>query len=404
MSQPPNKTACILPWISIETSPQGGARPCCLYREEITKENGERYLLTETPLSEIFNSKYMQDLRTAFRNGEKPEHCKSCWAEEEVGRQSKRMSSFVRLPHIVDDVVWEDNTSTQLKFIDLKLGNICNLKCRICGSWSSSKWAQEELDYAPDVAKKDHMAYTYLRQGFWPRNSPKFWEDLKSLLPEIVYFEFTGGEPFLIQEHFDLLKFAADNGHAEHIEIHYNTNSTVYPEDAFELWSKFKSVEVAFSIDDIGPRFEYQRYGANWEESVQNVQKINALRKVMPNLKTQVCLTVNVFNVYYLEELCNWVINQEFDVDYFNMLHDAWMMSIKSLTPEAKTLVIDKLTNGNFIPRHRRDVDQVIEFIKAGEGSDGTVFVKRIKQTDDYRNQKLSDHHPEIAEAMGYNK
>ena len=190
----------MLPWISIETSPIGTARPCCLAVDEITNTSGEKFLLTTNTLQEIYQSEYMQNLRAEFLSGSKPETCKRCWEEEAAGRTSKRINSRVRLKEYYDKVDWKNMTPDQLWFIDLKIGNICNLKCRICGSWSSSKWAQEEIDYLPDVNRKDHLAYTYLKDGAWPRENALFWDNLKELLPNIKYFEFTGGEPFLIQQ------------------------------------------------------------------------------------------------------------------------------------------------------------------------------------------------------------
>ena len=71
----------------------------------------------------------------------------------------------------------------------------------------------------------------FLQDGTWPRNSPAFWENLKELLPTIKYIEFTGGEPFLIEEHFKLLRYAVDQNYSKRIDIHYNTNGTVYPND-----------------------------------------------------------------------------------------------------------------------------------------------------------------------------
>jgi MoaA/NifB/PqqE/SkfB family radical SAM enzyme len=398
------KQICMLPWVSLETSPTGGARPCCMFKEEIKDEHGDRYLLTKTPLSDIYNSKYMQTLRAQFRNGDLPEQCSSCWDEEKAGRQSKRMSTFLRLPHLANEVEWENDTPNQLKFIDLKLGNICNLKCRICGSWSSSKWAKEELAYTPHVDKKDHLATTFFKQGQWPRKAPKFWEDLKSLLPQISYFEFTGGEPFLIQQHFDLLQFAVDSGEAHHIEIHYNTNATQWPDHAADIWRHFKTVEVAFSIDNLGKRFEYERYGAKWKTAEQIVTFANGLRKEMPNLQTQMCLTVNIFNVYYLEELCAWMSRQQFNYDYFNMLHGEKEYRIDQMTLAAKELVISKLRNGSFTTEHKKQIEFIINFINNGPCSDGKRFVEKVKKTDDYRKQCLLDTHKEIAEAMGYTK
>ena len=87
----PHETFCVLPWVSLETSPIGTVRPCCLAEDEITDNTGKKYSLLTTNLDEIHNSKYMESLRQQFVNGEKPDTCKKCWDEERSGRTSKRM-------------------------------------------------------------------------------------------------------------------------------------------------------------------------------------------------------------------------------------------------------------------------------------------------------------------------
>lgn len=398
---------CMLPWISIETSPTGTARPCCLAVDEITQPDGTKYLLRENSLEEIYHSEYMQDLRKDFLAGNKPSTCQRCWDEEAAGRTSKRMNSRVRLKEYYDSVDWNNLNPDQLWFIDLKLGNICNLKCRICGSWSSSKWAQEEINYVDQeyqlvgmpYDRKTHLAYKFLQDGAWPRESEVFWDNLKTLLPNIKYLEFTGGEPFLIEQHFDLLRYAVEHDYAKNIEIHYNTNGTVFP-DSHELWSHFKHVEIAFSIDNTEARFEYERYGADWLEVQENINKFNQLRN--SKLSTQICLTVNVQNVYYLPELCDWLAAHTFNHVYFNMLHDPWHMCIGKMTPEAQAIVIARLSSHNFTPKYRAEILRIIKFIENGQGSDGKEFLRKMQLTDEYRKQSFLDTHPEIARAMGY--
>jgi MoaA/NifB/PqqE/SkfB family radical SAM enzyme len=395
---------CILPWISIETSPIGTARPCCLAKDEITyfDEQGyeHKYDLKQHTLEEIYHSRYMQVLRRDFLYGKKPTTCQRCWDEEAAGRTSKRINSRVRLKEYVDSIDFNDLDPNNLWFIDLKLGNICNLKCRICGSWSSSKWAKEEIDYVPGLEnRKEHLAYKFLTDGAWPRENPQFWENLKTLLPNIKYFEFTGGEPFLIEQHFDLLRYAVETGDSQHIEIHYNTNGTVLP-DGHILWQHFKHVEVAFSIDNIGARFEYERYGAKWDEVEHNIRRFTEMRSA--KFSTQLCLTVNIQNVYYLPEICDWISDQVFDHVYFNMLHDPWHMCISYMTSEAQALVIDWLESHKFSPKHRAEVLRIVQFIKNGEGSDGKEFLRKMQTTDQYRGQTFLVTHPEIAKAMGY--
>ena len=397
------KTICMLPWISIETSPMGTTRPCCLAQEQITDENGNKYDLNETDLETVYRSEYMQNLRRQFRAGEKPETCADCWREEAVGRNSKRINSQIRLKELYPLVDWANDTPDQLWFVDLKLGNICNLKCRICGSWSSSKWAEEEMNYLPPGAnKKEHIAYQWLKKGAWPRKTTTFWDNLRTLLPEIKYFEFTGGEPWLIQEHFDLLKYAVDQGYAKNIDIHYNTNGTQWPEDAPELWKHFNRVDIAFSIDNVGDRFEYERYGAKWETANEIIDKTHQLRKTQRNITTQLCFTINIQNVYYLDELLHWAAPKMFNSIHFNMLHSPNHMSVQYMTPAAQELVINKLQSITWPGRYQQEVDNVVKFIQSGSGSDGREFLRQMQRTDEYRKQNFTTTHIEIAKAMGY--
>ena len=395
---------CMLPWISIETSPIGSARPCCLAHDEIADEYGVKYDLNKTDLVTIYKSDYMQRLRQDFRTGVKPATCNRCWDEEAAGRTSKRIHSQVRLKELYTQVDWSNDTPDQLWFVDLKLGNICNLKCRICGSWSSSKWADEELKYMPkEFNKKQHIAYQWLKQGAWPRNQDtNFWNNLRELLPNIKYIEFTGGEPWLIKEHFDLLEYAVAQGYSKNIDIHYNTNGTVIPTEAW-VWRHFGRVDIAFSIDNVNERFEYERYGANWDEVVENIDTIHRLRDQGSNITTQLCFTVNIQNVYYLDELLAWADTKGFNNIYFNMLHSPDHVSVQRMTPQAQELVLNKLKTVFWTSSfYQREIDNVIKFIELGSGSDGREFLEKMQRTDAYRKENFALTHPEIAGAMGY--
>jgi hypothetical protein len=84
------------------------------------------------------------------------------------------------------------------------------------------------------------------------------------------------------------------------------------------------------------------------------------------------------------------------------MLHDPRHFNIGEMTAEAKQLVIDKLRNGKFIPKHQVEIDRVIKFIENGPTSDGKKFVHEMKRLDARRKENFAVTHPEIAQAMGY--
>ena len=403
MNLPHNKF-CVLPWISLETSPIGTVRPCCLAEDELLDNAGEKFDLNTTSLTTVQNSHSMRKLRQQFIDKEQPETCKKCWNEERAGRDSKRIHTLNRLKHILPEQDWTLDAKP-LMFLDLKLGNICNLKCRICGSWSSSTFATEELKFLPaNSNKKESNHYTMLSKGAWPRENKTFWDEIDRIINEVRYIEFTGGEPFMIKEHFDLLRSLAERGMAKNVEIHYNTNGTQFPEYAEEIWKHFKTVEIAFSIDDVDTRFEYQRSGAKWDEVCNNIAKFKEMKQRNKNIQLQVCTTVNVFNVYYLEEVANWIDKQGFDFVYWNMMHEARHFSISSLPQQAKTAITSKLQSATVSDSTRQEFKQIIDFMNNGIELSGDKLIAEIAEVDRRRNENLKTVAPEFAELINYEK
>jgi MoaA/NifB/PqqE/SkfB family radical SAM enzyme len=397
----PHDQFCVLPWISIEASPIGTVRPCCLADDEILDNNGNKFELSTANFIDIQNSDHMRDLRTEFLAGTRPETCRKCWNEEDAGRKSKRMHTLDRLKHSLNDESWTTDAKS-LMFVDLKLGNICNLKCRICGSWSSSQFAGEEISFLPRAEQKSSYAYKMLRAGAWPKENTHFWQQIDNVLEDIRYIEFTGGEPFMIDQHFDMLQGIIDRGIAAQVEIHYNTNGTLFPDRGPEIWRHFKTVEIAVSVDDIGPRFEYQRSNASWHTVKENINRFKIMRESMPNIQLQCCITVNVFNVRYLEEVALWISLQEFDFVYWNMMHDAWYFSISRLPSAAKECIADYIGNCNAPEQFRLEFNRIVDFMNQGESSDGVETRSEIQKLDQRRQQDLKKIAPELAEILGY--
>ena len=396
----PHKKFCVLPWVSLETSPIGTVRPCCLAEEEIIDINGNKFNLAKSAeLADIQDSNYMRGLRKQFLRAEQPDTCKKCWAEEDAGRTSKRMHTLDRLEHLIPDDEWTQDPKP-LMFLDLKLGNICNLKCRICGSWSSSTFAVEELESVKD--KKSSFHYSMIKQGRWAQDNNHFWQEISDIAHQIRYIEFTGGEPFMIKEHFQFLERIVDMRIAGQIEIHYNTNGTQFPEEAENIWQHFKTVEIAFSIDDVGPRFEYQRANAVWSEVEYNIARFMAMRDRHLNIQLQACITVNAFNVMYLEDVANWADQQGFNFVYWNMLHTARYLSISALPNSVKFITEQQLQIAKVRGKTRKEFDRIIEFMMLGDSSDGQELLSKILDLDLKRKQDLTTHHFKLAEALGY--
>ena len=400
----PHDKFCVLPWVSLEASPIGTVRPCCLADDEIVDSNSVKFNLKSANFKDIQNSEYMYQLRQEFLAGNKPATCRKCWNEEKSGRTSKRMHTLDRLKHMGISSEWTQDAKP-LMFLDLKLGNICNLKCRICGSWSSSQFASEEIAQLPSEEKKKSHAYAMLKAGAWPRENTQFWNEIDQCLDDIRYIEFTGGEPFMIAEHFAMLQGIVDRGIAHQVEIHYNTNGTMFPEQAEEIWRHFKTVEIAFSIDDVGSRFEYQRTNAGWDDVQENIKKFFALKRYLPDtIQLQVCTTVNVFNVRYIDEVARWNAGHAFNFVYWNMLHDAWYFSIATLPDAAKTEITRYLETADVPAQYQAEFGRIVDFMNRGTSTDGNVLRTQIQDLDRKRNQDLARVAPEFAKLINYVK
>lgn len=328
---------CHIPWSGIEARPNGTYKPCCVYKYTIKDAEGRELTTMNHDIGQAQNSADMDRLRQEFKEGKRPEGCEACWKEEDVGKTSKRQHTWLKSPEIGTVCVSKDVVLPA--YLDLKLGNICNLKCRICSPHSSSQMVADWAKLDPD--NKDHWQQ-FNKTGMWPRKSNRLLDTLDDWLPHVRYLEITGGEPLMIQEQFAVLQRCIDLGVAGRIDVHYNTNGTQYPEEAVKhIWPHFKRVELAFSIDDIGKRFEYQRKNAKFDEVDQNIRKFRD--SGLKNLSPQVCTTINFFNIMYIDELAKYVEDWAPDYWHINILHWPVEFDVQRLDPVTKKQITEKL-------------------------------------------------------------
>ena len=229
---------------------------------------------------DFFNNEYLQNIRNSWKQGIWPMACNSCKTVESRGGVSRRQGAtkWYHQNGITD-------TEPALVRLDYWTGDLCNLACVICDPRNSSVWKQE-LNYPKD-SKKTKVNI--------------FWEGLDT--SQLRYIHFNGGEPLLSKEHVKFLQ-ALPNKHLIH--VNYNTNGTVRAsQELLDLWSEYKLVQLDFSIDDIGARYEYQRYPANWAEVADNLQWY--IDHAPHNCMFAVNTTVSILNYHNLGNLSQWL-------------------------------------------------------------------------------------------------
>jgi sulfatase maturation enzyme AslB (radical SAM superfamily) len=240
-------------------------------------------LITEQKVSTIdfYNNNFLKSIRSQWNQGVFPAACHICKDVEDSGGVSRRLAS---------NQWYQDhglfNTTVELLRLDYWTGDTCNLACVICGPHNSSSWKQE-LKLLTDLKKSSTNTH---------------WQSLD--LSQLKFIHFNGGEPLLSKEHVDFLKTIPNKNL---VQINYNTNGTILPSSfLIDLWSQFKLVKLDFSIDDIGQRFEYQRYPARWSAVADN---LHWFRENSPhNCMIAVNTSVGILNHDNLDNLNSWLI------------------------------------------------------------------------------------------------
>lgn len=314
-------TVCPVPWLNLSIDVDGSTRPCCKFTHQSADSRYKFANLKNSGLKEVWNSDAMTRLRKDFLSGKKPKECNACWNEESAGIKSYRQTFLDgRTTKKVDFADIKPNSPVTL---DLKLSNVCNLKCRICGPVASSLWLKEELSQSNNLGHEFRSYIEENRNYFLSKKVTDTEENKSTLLRwlgNIDHVEVTGGEPLLSPENRWLLDALVKEGRANEISLLYNTNATIFDQHTIDQWKRFKKVTVCLSIDDVGTRFEYQRSPGNWEEVQQNVKRY--LEVSAQNIEPIIFCSVSNFNIYYLPEYLEWIDTLPGKPQvYFNYVH-----------------------------------------------------------------------------------
>lgn len=354
-----SNTYCALPWIHLGTHPHGGVTPCCISDMTAGKNRARNYTasndqflnLNEHSIDAHMNSDYYKQIRLEMLEGKKPSACMRCYEEESKGIISKRQYEQTQYPD--RDYRWASGVTaddgainTSLEFVELRLGNVCNVQCRTCNPASSSKWRR---DYEEVVEKLEFVndGYSWLdhkRDFKWPE-SDSFYEDLYECAPQMRVLYINGGEPTLIKAHWRYLRKLVESGRSKDIVLWYNINMTNLPAEARELWSEFKETRLCASVDDIELRNHYIRYPTFWSDVKTNLNTVLEWSRTCPSIVVRITTTVSAYNFPYLDLFLKWA---PCPVD-LNYVYDPHYLSPAVLHPDIRARIFDRYrtTMGN---------------------------------------------------------
>ena len=334
-------TFCALPWVNISTDVNGSLRPCCKFAQPDPANEFQLPNMKEGSLDLLWNDQRFQDLRQAFLNGKTPKECQSCWDEEAAGIPSFRVEFAKGKKIDISDINFSPIAEAGPRAMDLKLNNVCNLKCRICGPQASSTFLKEYQEQY-NIKIEDG--------GYWLSNKILGTANesvINQWAKDLVHLEITGGEPMASPENIKVMELLVESGNAKNINVLLNTNGTLYNKKFLDLVLQFKEITICVSIDDLGARLEYERYPTEWDTVQTNLEKLIELKSNNSNLSITLCPTVSVFNIYHLPVYQKWAKDLGI-FTYYNILHYPPSHSIKNLPDALKQIVSPRLTAVEF--------------------------------------------------------
>ena len=390
-----SKTFCIYPWTHLHAYPTGEAYPCCHAEMKYPVGN-----CRENTLEEIWQDQPMQQLRQDMLSETLNPTCGRCYEQEANGFFSGRRSANKHHGHHVKKL---KTNSFEMTYWDIRFSNLCNLKCRSCGHIFSSQWYQDQAKLAGGDWKDRNTVLNYAG-----RTELDMWEQLEPHLDYVEQIYFAGGEPLLMEEHYNILDELVRRSRFD-VRLIYNTNFThtdLKGRSVFEYWKQFESVAVGASLDAMGPRAEYIRKGTDWVVVEQNRQN---MIKICPQVDFYISPTLSIMNAWHLPQFHRaWVDQglirpQDLNV---NILQDPLHYRIDIAPDSYKEKLamhyrdhIEWLEQaGDQLGRATQGFQSAIQFMNSTDNTHLIdTFWRKTYELDDIRQESIMDVIPELA-------
>ena len=276
---------CVMPFIHTFVTPNI-ISPCCAYTGNLKFNNKNQY----------WTSDQLKTIQQNMLNNIRDTGCGECWKKEDRGYSSLRQHSNQIYSEDVKHIK-NNKTNNNPFYLDLRLGNLCNLKCRMCISEWSSQIADEILkNPSEDWIDTPTQKIIELDDNTW--------ETIEKWIPYVKRVFMTGGEPTIIKRNLDYIDKIIEGGYAKDVELIFTTNATNINQNFIEISKKFKSVSFNVSIDATNDLANYIRFPSNWKTIESNLQNISK-NEVGVSFNT----TIQWLNMTRLNEIFDYIEN-----------------------------------------------------------------------------------------------
>jgi len=406
------KHFCVLPWVHFHAWPDKRVMPCCVADSDLPTSE----IRNDESIIQMMNTDKYNDLRKKMMRDEAVPECKRCYDLETMGEWTMRQSHNRRkgLDYVdyIADVTNDDGSlkEFQMKYMDIRFSNICNMKCRSCGPSCSSLWSQEFLEQRGKEVFEEYFPKSNGKIVINNNDDMTLMAKLKPYLDDVTEVYFAGGEIIITQEHYECLDYWIENGLTDQVELTYTTNfSTLkYKKNInlIEYWKKFPQLKIWASLDAHGDVAECIRSGTDWEKVVRNIREV---KEQVPHASFQITPTISIWNIFDFPDFWDYMVDNDFiDVDFsaprFNLATNPWYANVMILPQSVKRRLAELYRV--YQEKHKDNVDiyngfkMIIYNLTVGDENKGGIleFKKFNDELDEYRDEKFEDIVPEMKE------
>ena len=353
---------CPLPWVGVFVQPNGKIKNCAISEEtlgDIHKDSLEHILLGKTNVT----------IKTDMINHVRNSRCDSCYKVEQLtpsGQNASNRSWYKKYGiKNINLNLYDKPENFNLKILDLRWRNTCNLACVYCGPDLSSKWANELNNTSHNIA-----------DDVLEKNKQYIFKNINN----ITHVYLAGGEPLLIKENLELLELLYEKNTG--VEIRINTNLTVVNNAIFKKLVLFKDVKWTISVDAIDKEYNYIRYPGEWSTFYNNL--INLKNQ---NFDINFNMVWCILNAYSIFDCIDKMVESGFHENTFiiQCLNYPSNLDVRNLPntelEKLKTIIKAKLATSDSSYWLNKSLVAMYNFIS------NDLPAKNIKSTFDFLNQ-----------------
>ena len=388
------KNFCVLPFMHSFVT-HNGIGPCCAYTKNPKLNSYEQY----------WNSNQLKNIQENMLNDTRDSGCSICWEKEDRGFPSLRNHSNEIYKHLINDIL-NGKEFDQPIVLDLRLGNLCNLKCRMC----TSEWSSQIAD---EILQNPDLEWDRVPTEKVTNLNDDAWELLDRWIDRVDRVFMTGGEPTIIKKNLEYINKIIQSGRSKNVNLIFTTNATNVNSEFLKIANEFKSVHFAVSIDGVNDLANYIRFPSRWSQIKENLYTIG-----QGNFGVGINTTIQWLNMTRLNEMFEFIESYiedkptQFAGVWFQLVtHPIYLdpMYAPNFMKEKAIKDIKKFLNTSAIFKDEKyntllhgglkeNLDSTVKFLENSIGKEKYVdlFLRKMLQLDMLRNQKLFDILPEL--------